>query len=337
MNTPKVSVVMSVYNGEKYLREAIESILNQSFREFEFIIVNDGSTDKTTEIIGSYNDSRIAIINNEKNIGLTKSLNKGLKIVKGEYVARMDADDISLPERLEKQVKFLDSHKNVGLVGAPPILIDERGNGLRLIKMKTKSEEIKKGLWKGNQFCHGSVMFRKECLEKAGFYREEFKTAQDYDLWLRISEFWNIANLKEPLYNLRIGHHSISIEKKFDQSRYALLAGMLAEEREKYGKDRLESLKDGEIEDILNRIFPRTKRNENKVLADGYFHGADLFYVSGNYSEARKWLVKSLQAKLFNVKSWILFLKVMICLKLSPEIIKGLKSVREQFHKLVKM
>jgi len=118
MDRPKISVIMSVYNGEKYLREAIESILNQTFRDFEFIIINDGSTDKTSEILSSYNDPRIVIINNKRNIGLTKSLNKGLKMVKGEYIARQDADDVSLPERLERMVNFLDMNRDVGLLGS---------------------------------------------------------------------------------------------------------------------------------------------------------------------------------------------------------------------------
>ena len=118
MKNPKVTVLMSVYNGEKYLQEAIDSILEQTFKDFEFLIINDGSTDKTGEILESYHDLRIKIINNEKNIGLTKSLNKGLKLARGEYIARQDADDISMPERLEKEVEFLETHQDYAVVGA---------------------------------------------------------------------------------------------------------------------------------------------------------------------------------------------------------------------------
>jgi len=117
MKEPKVTVLMPVYNGEKYLNEAIDSILGQTFKDFKFLIINDGSTDGTADILKSYKDSRIKVTNNEKNIGLTKSLNKGLKMAKSEYIARMDADDISLPTRLQKQVEFMDSHPKVGVCG----------------------------------------------------------------------------------------------------------------------------------------------------------------------------------------------------------------------------
>jgi glycosyltransferase involved in cell wall biosynthesis len=197
---------MSVYNGEKYLREAIESILAQTFIDFNFLIINDGSTDGTKEILENYNDSRIKLINNKKNIGLTKSLNKGLKLARGEYIARQDADDISMPERLEKEVSFLDHNKNTALVGTYYYMINEKGKTLNTIKPLKKSEEIKIGLLKGNQFGHGSVMFRAECVKEVGYYREELGPVEDYDLWLRISDRYNIATIPEQLYKWR---HSI--------------------------------------------------------------------------------------------------------------------------------
>ncbi len=147
---PKVSVIMSVYNGDKYLREAIESILNQTFTDFEFIIVNDGSTDNSLEIIESYDDERIKTINNKKNIGLTKSLNKALKFAKGKYIARQDADDVSLPNRFEKQVEYLDSHPEVALVGTSVYLIDENGKiiGKRIAFAKPRIKDLFKSLMK---------------------------------------------------------------------------------------------------------------------------------------------------------------------------------------------
>ena len=335
MDRPKISVIMSVYNGEKYLREAIESILNQTFRDFEFIIINDGSTDKTSEILSSYNDPRIVIINNKRNIGLTKSLNKGLKMVKGEYIARQDADDVSLPERLERMVNFLDMNRDVGLLGSSFVIIDEKGNKLKSCKFATENKEIKKRLLSGNHF--GSEIFRKTSLEKVGFYREEFKYAQDYDLALRISEKYKVGNLSFPFYKCRINFQSISVAKNFEQNKYAEFAKELAGERRKYGKDRLQTSSKEEIDKILSEMLSKNKYKDKRILADGYFHGADLFYVTGDYLEAKKWLVKSLQTNFFNIKSWILFLKIMICLKLSPKIIKGLKSAREQFYRLIKM
>jgi glycosyltransferase involved in cell wall biosynthesis len=132
--SPKVTVLMSVYNGEEHLREAIDSILNQTYKNFEFLIIDDGSTDGSVNIIRSYLDPRIRLIKNKKNIGITRSLNKGLKLARGEYIARMDDDDIAFPERLEKQVRFLNEHVNVGLVGGSDITINGVGDEIRFRK-----------------------------------------------------------------------------------------------------------------------------------------------------------------------------------------------------------
>ncbi|MCP8319033.1 MAG: glycosyltransferase, partial [Candidatus Methylarchaceae archaeon HK01B] len=142
MKSPKITILMSVYNGEKYLREAIDSILNQTFKDFEFLIINDGSTDRTVEILRSYHDSRIKIITNEKNMGLTKSLNKGLKIARSEYVARMDADDISYPRRLEVQYEYMKKNPDVGIVGSWNDVIDDKGNTIDYRKHSLSSEDI---------------------------------------------------------------------------------------------------------------------------------------------------------------------------------------------------
>ena len=129
---------MSVYNGEKYLREAIDSILNQTFKDFEFIIVNDGSTDNSLKIIKSYNDPRITIIN-QKNTGLAKALNEGIKIAKGKFIARMDADDISEPERFKKEYKFMHVHDECVALGTNAIIIDENGNNLYITELAFKN------------------------------------------------------------------------------------------------------------------------------------------------------------------------------------------------------
>ena len=176
-SNPKVTVLMSVYNGKRYLREAIDSILDQTFRDFEFLIINDGSTDSSSDIIRSYDDSRIRLIENEKNIGLTRSLNKGLKLARGEYIARMDADDRSMPERLEKEILFLDKNKNVGLVGTYFLMVNKSGKVLSTFSPGTSG--LSEKLLEGNMFGHGSTMFRADCIEKVGYYREEFRSAQD--------------------------------------------------------------------------------------------------------------------------------------------------------------
>ena len=219
---PKVSVIMSVYNGEKYLREAIDSILNQTFTDFEFIIINDGSTDHTKQILESYSDPRIRLFH-QKNIGLTKSLNIGLKIAEGEYIARMDADDISLPERFSRQVKYLDNNLHVGLLGSRYLQIDEKGVDQNEIQVPIGREDIFNHLLLfGSAFCHSSMMFRKLLAQNAGFYDESMMYAQDYDLGIRIFELCEVVNFPEILqkwrYNASTG---ISVKKNIEQKQYA--------------------------------------------------------------------------------------------------------------------
>ncbi len=242
MSTPQVSIVMSVYNGERYLQEAIDSVLNQTFTDFEFIIVNDGSTDTTWDILTSYDDPRIRLVRNQENIGLTKSLNKGLALAQGEYIARQDADDISLPERLERQVEFLDHNRYVGLVSSSFIEINEQGEEIRSRSLPVDNDTIQQSLLCYNCFCHGAVVLRKECLEKVGSYREGFASAQDYDLWLRIAEHFNVANIGEPLYKWRVHSRSISVVHKAPQDEFARLAVESAIERRVAGKHKLGDL-----------------------------------------------------------------------------------------------
>ena len=222
--TPKISVVMSVYNAEKYIKEAIQSILNQTYQDFEFIIVNDGSTDNTLYVMEEVKDHRIKIINNPENIGLTRSLNKGIAASKGEYIARMDADDVSLPLRFETQIKFLSKNPEYALVGSSFYQIDEAGKTVSFTKVLTDNNEIHSNLISQNWFGHGSVMMRKTAFLKCGGYSTEFKYAQDYDLWLRMIEKFKVANLDEPLYSWRMLKESISTNKKEDQKKYADLA-----------------------------------------------------------------------------------------------------------------
>jgi len=233
MNKPKVSVIMSVYNGERYLREAIESILDQTMKDFEFIIVNDGSTDKTSKILEEYSrkDRRIKIINNMKNIGLTKSLNIALKVAKGDYIARMDADDLSLPERLEMQMNFLIKNRNVGVVCCNVVLIDSEGNLIRRVILPDKLKHI---LRKRNRLVHGAVMFRKSVIEQLRGYNEQMCYAQDYELFLRLSNISEIGRINEFLYKLRVHSKSISYKKFFSQIYYTALART----RILFGKDK---------------------------------------------------------------------------------------------------
>jgi len=256
---PKISVVMSVYNGEKHLRESIESILNQTSTDFEFIIVNDGSTDASPQIIKSYDDARTRIINNKKNIGLTKSLNKAIKEARGEYIARQDADDISLPNRLELQLEFLEKHPEVALLGTGIYVINENGDE---IEKRIMHPNPKKSLLKGNRFIHGSVMFRKSVIDELGAYNETLKYSQDYELWLRMSKKYNVRNLTAPLYKLRMHRGSILSKKVEEQQMYAVLARKLA-----MNEIKEETLLD--LQDNLS-IFYQTLNRSDKIM----FHKA---------------------------------------------------------------
>lgn len=202
----KVSVVMSAYNAEKYIGEAIESILNQTFDDFEFIIIDDRATDATNKIIKRYQqqDARIIVLENEENIGLTKSLNRGLSVAKGEYIARMDADDISTVDRFKKQVAFLDTHLDYTFVSCKAQYIDENGHPEQMRHFPETNEEIYRMMPKVNAVMHPGVMFRKDAVEAIGNYCEDFPVAQDYELWLRgIAAGYKFYNIQEPLVLFR--------------------------------------------------------------------------------------------------------------------------------------
>ena len=214
-NPPKISVLMSIYNGAKYLKEAVDSILNQTFTNFEFIIINDGSTDATDAILKSYSDPRLKIIANPVNLGLTKSLNIGLNAARGEYIARQDTDDISLPNRLEIQFKFMENHKEISLVGGSAILIDNQGEEIGRKIKPLEFSEIKFHSLLKNPFFHPSFFFKKEVIKKNGGYNENFPFAQDYELTSRlIHSGLKTANLREPLIKYRVMENSITGNKE---------------------------------------------------------------------------------------------------------------------------
>ncbi len=192
---------MAVYNGQPFLFEAINSVLQQSFDDFEFIIINDGSQDDTEEIIASFSDQRIHCITNEKNCGLTVSLNKGLTLCRGDYVARFDSDDICMPDRFAAQVSFLNAHSDVGICGSWADIISEQGR--HVARTLTQSNDIKCALLFGNVLVHSSVMFRRIIHGKKIRYNKSFDYAEDYELWTRMSNVALIRNIPKPLVRYR--------------------------------------------------------------------------------------------------------------------------------------
>ncbi|ABL00986.1 glycosyltransferase family 2 protein [Pelobacter propionicus] len=229
----KISVIMSAYNAEKHLTKSIESVLGQTYSDFEFLIVNDASTDDTPALLQKYqrSDNRIALLHNRSNIGLTRSLNLAIQHARHNIIARQDADDISHPERFSKQIDFLKTHGEVMLLGTAGQLIDDSGRILRNEPVISGSVRLKKRLQRCNQFIHGSVMMRRQCLNVIGLYREEFVSAQDYDLFLRISEQYAVDNLPVPLYQYRISPSTVSIAKSRQQQVCALIAQEASRDR----------------------------------------------------------------------------------------------------------
>ena len=210
---PRVTVLMAVYNGMTYLRQAVESILTQTFRDFEFLVINDGSTDDSRAIIASYDDSRIRILDNPENIGLTRSLNRGLAAARGELIARQDADDVSHPCRLEKQVLFLDSRPSVVLVGSQARFINEWGQPSisRLWWKANTPAGIRFQLLFDSPFFHTSTIFRRKVIWGVlRGYDETFKTSQDFELWSRVLKIYEAANLSEILVDQRSHPNSVS-------------------------------------------------------------------------------------------------------------------------------
>jgi glycosyltransferase involved in cell wall biosynthesis len=207
---------MSVYNGEHYLNEAVDSILAQTFKNIEFLIIDDASTDRTPEILHSYTDPRIKIITNKENLGLTKSLNKGLELARGEYIARMDADDISFPLRLERQVTFMDNNLDVVVCGTLKETIGNTGfyKSEFLYNPKTH-ERIKCSLLFGNPIAHSSAIIRKiVILEKGIRYDETFYSNQDYELWSRLINIGKFYIIPEKLVGYR--KHTDNLSKRMN-------------------------------------------------------------------------------------------------------------------------
>ncbi len=211
----KVSIIMGVYNCEDILGRSLESVLAQSYSNWEFIICDDGSTDNTYKVLKSYSDldDRVKIVRNVENLGLAASLNKCLKLSSGEYIARQDADDLSLPDRLSKQVEFLELNHDFDFVGTKVIYFDNFGDWG---KSNTIQCPEKEDLVYGPPFCHPSVMFRARCLNDIGGYRVSKMTyrSQDYDLWFRLySKGYKGYNLDEPLFKYRLDRYSYSKRK----------------------------------------------------------------------------------------------------------------------------
>jgi Glycosyl transferase family 2 len=217
---PNVTVLMCVFNGERFLRAAIDSILAQTYKDYEFVIVDDGSTDASMDIISSYRESRIRPMRIERNLGLAASLNQGLASSTGQYVARMDADDISLPHRLVQQVDFMERHPDIGICGSWIQVLHEQRRDV--VRDPTDSDTIHARLPFDSAIAHPSVIVNRALWDRAGLsYDTSFPCAQDYELWSRAARTVRLANIPEVLLLRRLHPDQVGQKQLDEQQRWA--------------------------------------------------------------------------------------------------------------------
>ena len=203
MTTPAVSVLMGVWNGAPRVREAVSSVLGQTLADLELIVIDDGSADGTPAILDSFGDPRLRIERRARG-GLTSALNRALALARAPLLARLDADDVALPERLARQVAYLDAHPDVGLLGTAAREVDPSGRDLRTVRPPTDDADLRRALIRENPFVHSSMVMRRTAIDLVKGYDPGFPVAQDYDLWMRMSRVTRMANLAEPLVIRRI-------------------------------------------------------------------------------------------------------------------------------------
>lgn len=307
---PLVSVIMPAYNAESYIEESILSLIHQTYQNWELIIVNDGSTDQTVEIARSFlkKDNRLRLINNETNEGLIVTRNKGLESAKGKYIANLDSDDIALPNRLKKQVAFLEKHQEYVLLGAGCIHIDKEGKKLAEVERNIPNTHLKSLLLFSNYFINSTVMFRTEEVKKVT-YQKGFAPAEDYELFSQIGKYGEIGNLPEPLVKYRIHDHNISSLKKEEQQK--AISNII--------KNQLQSL----------GIIPSD--NELKLhvsLVDGFFEWSELPQVETWLSKLieRNTVVRKYPIDIFNYFCAFFYRRACEKSKLGLRAIKKFKS-----------
>ena len=218
MTTPAVSVLMSVYNGSPFVAEAVASVLAQTAGDLELIVVDDGSTDATPELLAAVADARLRV-HRQARTGLTRALNRALGFARAELVARLDADDVALPERFARQRAYLAAHPEVGVLGTAAREVDPAGALVRLVQPPPDDAALRRALIRANPIVHSSVMLRRELLARAGGYDEALAVAQDYELWMRLARLTRLASLADVLVVRRLGEERVSVEREEDRLR----------------------------------------------------------------------------------------------------------------------
>ena len=298
--TPVISVLISAYNAERFIQQCVQSILDQSFTDFELIITDDGSTDDTLSILKEFDDPRIHLVQQE-NKGLTHTLNDMLEKAKGEYIARQDADDYSSPDRFQKEVEFLENNPSIALVGTWALQIDDENREIYRFTPEVSSLALSQLLVEENPFVHGSWLVRKSAMLSLGGYRNEFQCSQDYDFLLRMKEGYKVSNLPELLYYKRHTEGMISVQNVSRQRWFAELAQRCWRERADFGIDHIQEGKlslpgfDSDNETFLGTLAYRK-------------HLVSVFSRKGDARQTRIEIYKLLSVRWFDPFAWFQYI-----------------------------
>jgi len=295
-SSPPVTVLMAIYNAEAFVAAAIESILEQTFRDFEFLIIDDGSTDESVEIVEGYADSRIRLVRNERQTGLVPTLNRGIELARGEYIARMDADDISLPERLERQVGFMEANPDIGACGTWVITMGDREG--EVWEYPESTGEIRCRLLFDSALAHPSVCMRRQAFAHHSLqFDEAYPLAEDYQLWRTASDEFPLANIGEVLVRYRI--HAESVSQRCSQQQEATVRriheeslsrlGLTPSEEERFvhrwvatGRPAGEALDLQEVGAWLEKLL-RANADRGVYPRDGFDHLLGVFWLAAAY------------------------------------------------------
>jgi glycosyltransferase involved in cell wall biosynthesis len=311
--TPKVSVIMAVYNGELYVKQAVESVLQQTYKDFELIIINDGSTDDTLRIVRTFNDERINIIT-QKNEGPAKARNNGIKSARGEYIANLDSDDICLPERLEKQVEFLDNNPDYVIIGSNGFVTDRNGTTIYTSSYPLTDAKIRAQLPE-TPFINSAVMFRKKAALKAGGYYEQLNFykiyCEDCILWNRMTDSGKLANIKEPLIYYRLSPSAVTTKSATKRIGREILLKLIG--NKELTKDETE---------YLQRVkYHESRKNREAVY---YYHvGKKMLWDQNNRKMCFRNIVISIKKDPVFIKSYLVLISLLLPDRLIKKLYKG--------------
>jgi glycosyltransferase involved in cell wall biosynthesis len=291
---PSITVLMPAYNAAKYIGEAIESVLSQSFGDFELVIVNDGSTDDTVKVVRSFSDPRIKLIH-QSNMGIAAALNKGLSVANAPFIARFDADDICLPDRLKIQFEFIKAHPDYIIVGSDADFIDMYDNHVFTYSPGWHSNEEIAELDKNIcPFIHSTVIYKKEIIIKAGGYDVNAYAFEDHLLWMKILKEGKVCNLPEVLLKVRLNPESITIDEKWHHKRFIEL---------KYNAIQKGTITEAEGQEIKNLL---KQQHNSKIKEGAYYSLLGKKYLWNNYqpAKARTNLRMTLSFQPWDLKTW---------------------------------